>query len=324
MSGSRVNIRPGVSVLSVLRHLNYKPWFAMAEFVDNAIQSGVATSKPLRTLHGEGWRLRVAIDIDASLPGRIVVRDNAAGIDLKTFPRAFRPAVAPPDRTGLSEFGMGMKSAACWFASKWQVRTKALGESIERTVRFDIAHIVRDDLEELEIEERPAPIDAHYTELVLEGLHTIPVGRTLGKIKEHLADIYRVFVRDGSLELKFNGELLEFHPFPVLRAPYYREPTGPEITWRKEIGFDLGDGLVVKGFAALLDPGNYARSGFALFRRGRLIEGSGEAIDRPSSSAVPEETASPRCDFSVNSIWMAFKLATRKTAFAGTRTNSPF
>ena len=34
-----VSIRPGVRVLSVLRHLNYKPWFALAEFVDNALQS---------------------------------------------------------------------------------------------------------------------------------------------------------------------------------------------------------------------------------------------------------------------------------------------
>ena len=29
-----VSIRPGVSVLSVLRHLNYRAWFALAEFVD--------------------------------------------------------------------------------------------------------------------------------------------------------------------------------------------------------------------------------------------------------------------------------------------------
>lgn len=34
-----INIRPGVGILSVLSHLNYKPWFAVAEFVDNAIQS---------------------------------------------------------------------------------------------------------------------------------------------------------------------------------------------------------------------------------------------------------------------------------------------
>jgi hypothetical protein len=38
-TSGKVNIRPGVSVLSVLRHLNYSPWFALAEFVDNAVQS---------------------------------------------------------------------------------------------------------------------------------------------------------------------------------------------------------------------------------------------------------------------------------------------
>ena len=39
----KVNIRPGVSVLSVLRHLNYSPWFALAEFVDNSLQSYIET-----------------------------------------------------------------------------------------------------------------------------------------------------------------------------------------------------------------------------------------------------------------------------------------
>jgi hypothetical protein len=35
-AAKKVNIRPGVSVLSVLRHLNYSPWFALAELVDNS------------------------------------------------------------------------------------------------------------------------------------------------------------------------------------------------------------------------------------------------------------------------------------------------
>ncbi len=38
----KVNIRPEVSILSVLKHLNYRPWFAIAEFVDNAIQNFLA------------------------------------------------------------------------------------------------------------------------------------------------------------------------------------------------------------------------------------------------------------------------------------------
>ena len=41
----------------------------------------------------------------------------------------------------LSEFGMGMKSAACWFSDLWTVRTKALGETTEKTVHFNMKKI---------------------------------------------------------------------------------------------------------------------------------------------------------------------------------------
>src|SRR5262249_23224132 len=131
-SPSKVNIRPGVSVLSILRHLNYRPWFALAEFVDNAIQSYQQNLNELKRISGAGFALRVHIEFDSASDGRIVVRDNAAGIAQRDFARAFRPAAIPPDRTGLGEFGMGMKSAACWFAPDWYVRTSALGEPTEK------------------------------------------------------------------------------------------------------------------------------------------------------------------------------------------------
>src|SRR6202011_1115330 len=89
-------------------------------------------------------KLRVTIDINAADSGNIVVRDNAAGIEAAGFPRPFRTEDIQHDRSGLGEFGMGMKSAACWFAPKWSVRTAALGEGVERSVNFDIAQIVRD------------------------------------------------------------------------------------------------------------------------------------------------------------------------------------
>jgi len=271
-----------VSILSVLRHLNYKPWFALAEFVDNAIQSFVENREALQKLHGSDWKLKVTVEVDTSSPGRIVIRDNASGILPGAFPRAFRPAVVPPDRSGLSEFGMGMKSAACWFSPRWQVRTKALGDSVERTVKFDIDRIVEDEIEELDIQESPANKNDHYTEISLDDLHHVPVGRSLGKIKEHLADIYRCFIREGVLELRFGTEVLTYEEPPVLSAPYFKDATGPAQLWRKEINFELGDGLAVRGFAALRDPGNYSRSGFALFRKKRLIEGSGEEGYRPT------------------------------------------
>ena len=56
-----VNIRPGVNVLAVLPHLNYKAWYALAEFVDNAIQSSLDMQRSLKASDGADFRLNVEI-----------------------------------------------------------------------------------------------------------------------------------------------------------------------------------------------------------------------------------------------------------------------
>jgi len=275
----KVNIRPEVTILSVLRHLNYRPWFALAEFVDNALQSYISNKE---LLDASGSSLVVNIEITVDTPSRIVIRDNAAGILLKDFPRAFRPAQVPPDTTGLSEFGMGMKSAACWFANHWSVRTKAFGEDVERSVRFNISSIINDRLEELDITERTIASDAHYTEIVLEELcHPPKGGRTIGKIREHLSSIYRVFLRDETLKLVFNGEPLTYEDPSILNAPCYKTPADISHKWSKTIDMDFGEGQRVTGFAALRETASTSHAGFALFRRNRLIEGSADETYRP-------------------------------------------
>ena len=282
MGKRTVDISPGVSVLAVLRHLNYRPWYAIGEFVDNSVESFVRHREELEALHGKDYKLRVDIEIDTASPGRISVRDNAAGIYEAEYERAFRPAAIPPDRSGLAEFGMGMKSAACWFSPQWSVRTSALGETIARTVRFDIENIVNDDIKELAVGEAKEKSEHHYTEIVLENVFHVPMRRTVGKLKEHLTDMYRAFIRDGLLELHYNGDMLVYRAPKILKAPYFKDKEGPDRVWRKEIEFDFGEGLSVHGFAALREKGNMAKAGFSLFRRGRVIQGSGDEGYRPT------------------------------------------
>jgi hypothetical protein len=275
-----------VTVLSVLRHLNYRPWFALGEFVDNSIQSFLDYRRELQDAHGDEPRLTVDIEISPDDGGRIAVRDNAAGIHERDFPRAFRPAELPPDQTGLCEFGMGMKSAACWFSPTWEVRTSALGEPVERTIAFDISRIVRDQIEELDVAVRRTGARNHFTEIVLRNLHRTPAGRTLGKIREHLADIYRVFAREGTLALTLNGEELTYEAPAILVAPFYNannEPQGDSREWRKDIDFDFGHRLRAHGFAAIRRTASTTRAGFALFRRRRLVQGSADEGYRPES-----------------------------------------
>ena len=279
-----VDIRPGVGVLSVISYIRYQPWYALAEFVDNAIQSFESHRQELSE-GSQAAHLTVEIEVENGGNGRVVVRDNAAGIFEHEYKRAFRPAELPPDRSGLSEFGMGMKTAACWFGRRWSVRTSALGEAVQRTVLFDVDRIVRDSLEELDIESSDCERNVHFTELVIENLNRSVAPKTLAKVKDHLASIYRSFLRSGDLTLRVSGEELSYEDFEPLVAPYHEKPYQPEdVTarlWRKEIRFDFGEGLRVHGFAALRATASTSRAGFALFRRGRVIQGAGEDTYRP-------------------------------------------
>lgn len=276
-----VDIRPGVKILSVLSHLNYKPWFAVAEFVDNAVQSFIDYRDEIEMIEGKGHKLKVEIEWDATDGGRLIIRDNAAGIHQANYSRAFRPAAIPTDRSGLSEFGMGMKSAACWFSPYWLVRTTAIGEPVERTISFDVERIVKDNLEELLVDSRQIASNIHYTEIVLSNMHAPPQTKTITKIKEHLSSIYRIFIREGILELCYNGQNLSYPEINVLQAPLHTGESSEVINWRKEIAFDFGTNLSVYGFAAIRETGSTSEAGFALFRRNRVIEGSGDETYRP-------------------------------------------
>ena len=90
----KVNIRPQVTMLSVLKYLEYETWYALAEFVDNSIASYLKNEKALKAIEGKAFRLEVNIEINEP-ENKITIRDNAAGINEKDYPRAFRAAEAP-------------------------------------------------------------------------------------------------------------------------------------------------------------------------------------------------------------------------------------
>ena len=65
--------------------------------------------------------------------------------------------------------------------------------------------------------------------------------------------------------------------------PITRHPNAEPVLWRKEIDFDFGEGQKATGFAALREKASVSTAGFALFRRNRLIQGSGDEGYRPEA-----------------------------------------
>ena len=277
----KVSIRPQVTMLSVLKYVEYEIWFALAEFIDNAIDSYLKNEALIKSIEGPSFRLQIKIEIN-EFENKITIRDNAAGIAESDYSRAFRTAEIPPDNSGLSEFGMGMKSAACWFSDKWRVTSTAIGEHSEKKVFFDLKEIFSNKVEELEVEKISRDKNQHYTVIELFDVDKrMPQKRTITKIKNHLRSIYREFIRNKTLILKLDNEELKFDEVKILDAPKYNDSEGNQILWKKEINFPIDEGLSVKGFVAIRDKASTAEAGFSLFRRGRVIEGSYENGFRP-------------------------------------------
>jgi hypothetical protein len=276
LSEINIEIRPDVNILGVLRNLNYKPWFALAEFVDNAVQSFLEH-------RSSDDILEVSIQLQTAGGGRIVITDNAYGISREDFPRAFRAAEVPPNRAGLSEFGMGMKSAATWFAQKWSVRTSVADEAVQRVVEFDMSDITSRRLDVLPVQELPAHAADHFTIVTLENLNQLPRGRAVEKIKNHLTSIYRMFLRDGDVRITYNGDKLEYQEVEVLKAPPSSDTGRSSVRWIQDVDLRLDETHKVEGFVGIRAKGSTRTAGLALFRRRRLIVGSDDETYRPEA-----------------------------------------
>lgn len=278
----RINIRPGVGILGLFPAMNYKAWYALGELVDNAIDSYLTTREKLESIHGPDFRLRVVITVETDADGSITVWDNAGGIASKDYHRAFVTADPPTDSAGLSQFGIGMKSASCWFARQWRVTSTAIGEPVQRIVDFDVPRIIRTNEDTLNVRTREAEKKAHGTEVRLWDLYKPPQTRTVGKMRSHLASMYRNFIRNGDVVIEFNGDVIAYEEPHILHAPLFSEPNGPSRVWRKEIDFSLPTGESITGFVGLRERGSVTHAGLALFRHGRLIMGSDDESYRPS------------------------------------------
>jgi hypothetical protein len=289
---NNVSIKIQTGVYGQFRNLNNKVWFALGEYVDNAVQSFENNRDRLRKANKGKYQFEVKINIDWE-KNYIKIFDNAAGIDTKNFARAFEPANIPIDNTGLHEFGMGMKTASIWLADCWSVRTAALDEEEERFVEFDLKKVLDEEKEVLKVKNAEKPKTTHFTELVLHQLSkNAPSVMQMDKIRRHLSSIYRKYIRRGDLKLYINDEELTYEEPEILNAPFYSNPTGKRVEWKKEISFSYAK-YKVSGFIAILNTMSTNEvNGLSLFRRGRVIEGSHDEKYRPK--AICGQIGSPR------------------------------
>ena len=85
-----LNITPGMGVYGYFKHINYKSWYALAEFIDNAIQSFETKNGTFDTRN----KCLINIKYDPN-NSYLSVEDNAYGISEKEHERAFTAGIPP-------------------------------------------------------------------------------------------------------------------------------------------------------------------------------------------------------------------------------------
>jgi len=279
-----INIQPPVSVYATYRRLSYQPWYAIAEFVDNSTQNYYDHKHELDiALDKEGGRpFKIDIQYDSE-NNELQIYDNANGMDFSELQRAVMLNRPPVNNSGRCEYGMGLKTAACWFGKKWTIETKRFGLDEKYTVTVDVEELSRLGNETLVVKTEKAKSSEHFTRVTIEDLYKPIQGRTTGRIKEQLSSMYRMDLLSGEIEMWWNGSKLTFPKPPILVED---QPKGGKTIWRKEISFQVPwetehTVLDVKGWIGIRIPASQRDAGFVLLRRGRVIIGGPERGYKP-------------------------------------------
>jgi len=271
---AEINVVIGPETVRSYKRLAYEVWWAMAEFIDNSTQSYLShrdVLDPAMASRNESFEIHLAYERNER---ELRITDNALGMSLDELTHAVEIGSPPLDASGRHEFGMGLKTAACWLGDVWTLRTTKLGDPNEYAIEFDVERVASHDTD-LRLKTVLVDVNSHYTILTISNMHQQLGGRLLGSLKENLRSIYRFDTRNSALKLWWGDEELSYDERMVL----LKAADGSD--YKKDFEFEV-NGKTVKGWAGIHERGSRSKAGFAVSRRGRLVMGQPNAW-RPHS-----------------------------------------
>ncbi len=296
----------------LLRKLEYTVQSAIYEYVDNSLQS-ITNTLPAFKKHNVKPEFYITI-IYKREDRELHIVDNAGGMDEKDIRRAFTIGRAPTDKSGLSEFGLGMKGASQWLATNWSVETKPFMDSRKFIIDVDDRKMdpKSNDLA-AEISENE-PKEDHYTKIKLFGLLEKISITQLNNMLEMVGATYSRYIEANFVRVTLvdqdKGTKKDAIPYfsegkdKIL--PYEYKVGGVVKPLEKEFTLEIDNGLgesdsikKVKVRAVVFIPGSAKKAGIHYFRRQRIIQGGRQ------NGLKPKEIFSSPNSFQSQRLWIS-------------------
>lgn len=267
----KINIQSTAGTMHhMFGRISYKPWYAIAEFVDNSSQSFFSNKEKMTDV--DHVTIKIKYDKEKSM---LTIEDDAYGMNLEELTAALYVEGGNIKRVGRNEFGAGLKTAAGWFGQKWSIATTQYQSGERYMAVVDIANLEND----IPIYREAVDRKEHGTTICIEQItKKLTAPKTIIKIKELLSSMYRRDINSEQVKLEYNEDPIYFEDYPVLSNFRGKE-------WKKKIDFSFifeEKEYKVNGFVAIMDPGSFVKAGLALFRRDRVIIGGADMNYKPT------------------------------------------
>lgn len=194
------------------------------------------------------------------------------------------------DSRGRSKYGMGMKTAAFWIGSHWQIVTCEWGSGEEWTADIDLKQIDENRSGSslpITLSMSNVSKDAHYTKIIIKELNRYFQKRTEDTIKSYLGSMYQFDINENKMKLLFGDEEIKTADAYDLDT----DPAGNQM--RTPVDVKIRDKQIT-GWVGVLRQGSGGRKfgGFSLFQNKRQIQGFPNAWKpRAIFSGVDDEGA---------------------------------
>lgn len=271
----QIDVTPNVNFLTTLRNSGYNNYTAIADIIDNSLDTDVNSSI-----------VKISFKKAKEDYEFIKISDNGCGMDITTLNEAFKlGAVTGKNKTfDLGSYGTGLKAAALSIGRKFEIRTKSINDAFY-IATYDLDALLTDDKFIIPVRVGTEEEYLEFKEEVNSECGTIVILSKLDRIsntnitifkdtlKGKLSLIYKYFIDELDIKIYVNDELIDGFD-PMYRKEIYTKCLTTNEKFRHsdhEFKFSVYDIENVNETLSKQIGRNQAGSGLYIYRNNRLV-----------------------------------------------------